>query len=139
MKSVKLFPTRLFGYKKKAVNAYLLENGERNQTKLNEQYDKVDELVQENYALKAQLEALTEENRALKAEHAEFLKSKEVIGNAILDAEKQAAEIIKKAEEEKERLDTEIKEAQETLKKLHTDKTKIKGSRPVVRLKRQKQ
>lgn len=139
MKSVKLFPTRLFGYKKKAVNEYLLQNGERNQTKLNEQYDKVDALVQENYALKEQLEALTEENRALKAEHAEFLKSKEVIGNAILDAEKQAAEIIKKAEEEKERLDTEIKEAQETLKKLHTDKTKIKGARPVVRLKRQKQ
>ena len=96
MKAIKLFPTRLFGYKKKAVNAYLLENGERNQSKLNEQYDKVDALVQENYELKARIEELTAQNAALKAEHADFLKSKDVISNAILNAEKQAAEIIKK-------------------------------------------
>ena len=136
MKPVKLFPTRLFGYKKSAVNAYLLENGERSQTKLNEQYDRVDELVQENYELKAQVDALTAANEALKAEHHDFLKSKAVISDAILDAEKQAAEIIKKAEERKAELDAEIEEAQETLKKLHTDKTKVRGSRPVVRLKR---
>lgn len=136
MKSVKLFPVRLFGYKKKAVNQYLLDNGERNQTKLNEQYDKVDMLVQENYELKAEIEKLTAENNQLKAEHADFLKSKELISSAILNAEKQADEIIKKAETRKEELDAEIKEAQTALTKLHTDKTKIRGSKPVVRLKR---
>lgn len=138
MKTVKLFPTRLFGYKKRAVNEYLLENGERNQTKLNEQYDKVDALVQENYELKAKLGALSLENQALKAENADYIKTKDVISNAILNAEKQAAEIIAKAEARKEELEAEIKEAETALKKLHTDKTKIKGARPVVRLKRLK-
>lgn len=136
MKSMKLFPTRLFGYKKSAVNNYLLETGERNQAKINEQYDRVDALVQENHELKSKLDAVIAENNALKEEHADFLKSKELISDAILAAEKQAAEILKNAEEKKSELDEEITEAQEALKKLHTDKTKIKGSRPVVRLKR---
>ena len=136
MKTVKLFPTRLFGYKKRAVNDYILENGERTQTKLNEQYDKVDKLVQENYELKEKLEAVMAENEALKAEHSDYLKSKGVISDAILNAEKQAAEILAKAEARKEELESEITEAENSLKKLHADKTKIRGARPVVKLRR---
>ena len=136
MKTAKLFPTRLFGYKKRAVNEYILQNGERNQTKLNEQYDKVDTLVQENYELKEKLNAVMAENKALKAEHADYIKSKDVISDAILNAENQAAEIIAKAEARKSELQEEISEAENYLKKLHADKTKIRGARPVVRLKR---
>ncbi len=102
MKNKKIMPTRLFGYKKKAVNAYLLDMNEQNTIALNEKNDRIDDLVQENHALKARIELLEAENKSLRQELTEYYEKKDIISNAILSAEKQADEIIKDAKKSTE-------------------------------------
>ena len=138
MEQKKLFPTRLFGYKKKAVNMYLLESGEKAVEKLNEQFDRIDTLVQENHDLKMRVSALESENKTLNSELAEYRSNKEVIASAILNAERQASDVVKAAELKKVEIETETEAATEALKKLYDSKAKEMGGRPVVRLKRPK-
>ncbi len=126
MKNKKIMPTRLFGYKKKAVNAYLLDMNKQNTIALNEKNDRIDDLVQENHTLKARIELLEAENKSLRQELAEYYEKKDIISNAILSAEKQAEDIIKDAEAKK----TEAEQGAEALKPV--------SRRPVIRLKHPK-
>lgn len=126
MKNKKIMPTRLFGYKKKAVNAYLLEMNDQNTIALNEKNDRIDDLVQENHALKARIELLEAENKSLKQELIEYYEKKNIISNAILSAEKQAEDIIKDAEAKKIEVEQE------------TEAPKTVSRRPAIRLKHPK-
>lgn len=128
MSQNKLFRTRLFGYKKSDVNNYLLQNSEKTQAKLNEQYDKSDALVQENHALKEKINNLTAQVASLNEELSDFRTKKEVISSAILDAELRAADILKNAEQKKAKIDEEAEEKPKTEQVV----------RPQVRLKRAK-
>lgn len=138
MKSKSILPTRLFGYKKKAVNAYLLEANEKNVNLLSEKDAKIDDLIQQNHALTHKVEFLEAENKSLKAELREYYENKSIISKAILNAEKQAEEILKDAEAKKAEVEQDTEKATEALKNIYDNKAKEAGRRPAVRLKHPK-
>ncbi|MBR4030253.1 MAG: hypothetical protein IKJ06_02515 [Clostridia bacterium] len=138
MKSKSILPTRLFGYKKKAVNEYLLETNEKNISLLSEKDGKIDDLIQQNHALSHRVEFLEEENKSLKAELREYYENKSIISKAILNAEKQAEEILKDAEAKKAEVEQDTEKATEALKTIYENKAKETGRRPAVRLKHPK-
>lgn len=125
MEQKKLFRTRLFGYKKSDVHSYLLTFSEKNQDKLNEQYDKQDALVKENHALKQQNEAYAARIADFEQRLKDFEEKKGLINNAILSAEKRANEVmdeaLAEANKRKTDIETDIAHSAMILKKMNTE------------------
>ena len=125
MNQKKLFRTRLFGYSKKDVHMYLLENSEKMQTKLDDQYKKADALTRENHALKAQNEEFAARIAEFEQKLKDFEEKKELINNAILSAEKRANEVIAEAlvevNQRKNDIESDIAHSAMILKKMNAE------------------
>lgn len=132
MEQKKLFRTRLFGYSKNDVHAYLLESSDKAQAKLNAQYDKMDALVQKNHALKAENENYAARIEAFEQKLKDFEEKKGLISNAILSAEKRANEVLQEAlveaEQRKTDLETDIAHSAKILKKMHEEIKFLNGN-----------
>lgn len=107
----KKFKTSLFGFKKRDVINYLIDYSLNTDKTLDENSDLIDDLKKENAELKAKLCDLEEKNK--------------FVGNALLNAERKANEIIMEAEKEaldkKKEIDVEIKHSTLVLKKLNEE------------------
>ncbi len=108
----------LFGFKKKDVVNYLNAYSNETQIALDEKDDLISDLTKENEELKAKLEKFEEQNR--------------FVGDALLNAEKKAHEIVieaeKKGMERKAEIDGEIKHASLVLKKLNEEIKQLRSS-----------
>ena len=108
----------LFGFKKKDVVNYLNAYSNETQIALDEKDDLISDLTKENKELKAKLEKFEEQNR--------------FVGDALLNAEKKAHEIVieaeKKGMERKAEIDGEIKHASLVLKKLNEEIKQLRSS-----------
>lgn len=107
-----------FGFKKKDVVSYLNAYSNETQNALDEKDDLISDLTKENEELKAKLEKFEEQNR--------------FVGDALLNAEKKAHEIVieaeKKGMERKAEIDGEIKHASLVLKKLNEEIKQLRSS-----------
>ena len=108
----------LFGFKKKDVADYLTAYSNETQKALDEKDDLISDLKKENKELKEKLEKYEEQNR--------------FVGDALLNAEKKAHEIVTAAEkkglERKAEIDGEIKHASLVLKKLNEEIKQLRSS-----------
>lgn len=123
----KLFKSRMFGYSKKAVNAYIEDLSNKTKLSLDESEDKIDGLEKE-------IETLKEKNQKLESDA-------KMISNAIITAEKKAEEIVSLAQEKADKIiedaenakeikmaeiANETKEAEMKLKKLNEEIRQLK-------------
>lgn len=107
-----------FGFKKKDVVNYLSAYSNETQKALDEKDDLISDLTKENADLKSKLEKYEEQNR--------------FVGDALLNAEKKAHEIVIEAEKKglqrKAEIDGEIKHASLVLKKLNEEIKQLRSS-----------
>ncbi|MBO5453384.1 MAG: DivIVA domain-containing protein [Clostridia bacterium] len=114
----KKFRKGLFGFKKKDVVQYLNDYSAETQRALDEKDDLISDLKKENKELQTKLDDYQEKNR--------------FVGNALLNAEKKAHDIIAEAEKEalsrKKEIDNEIKHSSLVLKKLNEEIKQLRSN-----------
>lgn len=123
----KLFKGSMFGYSKKAVNAYIEDLSNKTSQSLNESEDKIDELEKTIKALGEKVE--------------KFESDAAMVSNAIIAAEKKAEEIVAQAQEKADKIiedaekvkeektteiENETKEAEMKLRKLNEEIRRLK-------------
>jgi len=116
MENVK-FKKSLIGYKKSIINDYIVELNLKTQKMINDRDDEICDLEKENEALNEKVKILTEKNN--------------LVGEAILAAEKKAREIIEDAKKEAEKIkaeaDAEVEKSKAVLAHLTNEINELKA------------
>ena len=111
------FKKALFGYKKQNVNEYIAELSLKTQKMLNQRDDEIEDLKKANEELEEQVNTLTEKNN--------------LVGEAILEAEKKAKEIIEAAKKDAEKVkadaDAEVEKSKKVLAHLTDEINDLKA------------
>lgn len=111
------FKKALFGYKKQNVNEYIAELSLKTQKMLNQRDDEIEDLKKANEELAEQVNTLTEKNN--------------LVGEAILEAEKKAKEIIEAAKKDAEKVkadaDAEVEKSKKVLAHLTDEINDLKA------------
>lgn len=123
----KLFDISMFGYDKKAVNAYIEDLSNKTKQLVDEKEDKIDDLEKEVERLKAKIDKL--EGDAAMVSNA-IITAEKKAEEIVAQAQEKADEILGKAEKEKEEkmieIENETKESELKLKKLNEEIRQLK-------------
>ncbi len=116
MENIK-FKKALFGYKKSIINEYIAEFNLKTQNMLTELEDEIYDIKKEKEQLEEKVNVLTEKNN--------------LVGEAILAAEKKAKEIIEDAKKEAEKVkaeaDAEVEKSKQVLNHLNEEINELKA------------